>query len=85
MQEQLCRNKILTQFNNKTGLLEVQCASSTLETKSKVSIFIKKKCLYLKSSSFSEPIPLFVILRSMGVESDRNLAQMVMPFIDKNS
>lgn len=51
MQEQLCRNKIILETDNKENLVST-CASSTLETKSKIGILVKNNVIYLKSSSF---------------------------------
>jgi len=79
----LCRNKILVEFNPKTKLLESSCASSTLETKSKIAVLIKKGSLYLKSSSFKEFIPLFIIFKAIGLENDKEIVQLINPFLNE--
>ena len=81
MQEQLCRNKILVDADSKTGFLQVSCASATLETKSKISIIIKNNRLYLKSSSFTDLIPLFIIFKAVGLESDKEIVETIYPFL----
>lgn len=80
MQEQLCRNKILVEFDNKLNLLTSSCASSTLETKSKIHVLIKNDVVYLKSSSFKELVPLTIVLKALGVESDRKICDFFNPF-----
>lgn len=58
------------------------CASSTLETKSKINIFLKNNVIYLKSSSFKELIPLFLIFKAMGIESDKEIVELINPFLN---
>lgn len=79
----MCRNKILVELDNKTGFLMSSCASSTLETKSKINIFIKNNVIYLRSSSFKDPIPLFIVFKAMGVESDLKMIKVIDPFLKK--
>lgn len=83
MQEQLCRNKILVETDNKLGLMMASCASSTLETKSKINIFIKNNVIVLKSSSFKELIPIFILFKAMGIESDKEAIDYINPFLNQ--
>lgn len=83
MQEQLCRNKILVEVDSKLNLLTSSCASSTLETKSKIHVLIKGNTLLLKSSSFKELVPLALILKAMGVPNDRRICDLLNPFQSK--
>ena len=57
------------------------CASSTLETKSKIAIVIKNNKLYLKTSSFTELIPLFLIFKALGINNDKKIVNLVNPFL----
>lgn len=57
------------------------CASSTLETKSKIAIVIKNNKLYLKTSSFTESIPLFLIFKALGINNDKKIVNLVNPFL----
>jgi DNA-directed RNA polymerase beta subunit len=83
MQEQLCRNKILVEMDPKLEILTSSCASSTLETKSKIHILIKNNQLVLKSSSFKEMIPLTIILKAMGVPNDKSICDLLNPFFNE--
>lgn len=58
------------------------CASSTLETKSKINIFVKNNVIVLKSSSFKELMPLFIIFKAMGIESDKEMVDIINPFLN---
>lgn len=71
------------EVDNKTGFLMASCASSTLETKSKINIFLKNNVLVLKSSSFKELIPLFMVFKAMGIESDKDIVEYVNPFLNQ--
>ena len=71
----------MVEINGKTGFLESSCASSTLETKSKVALIIKNEVLYLRSNIFKELIPFFIILKAIGVETDKEIVQLIDPFL----
>ena len=81
MQEQLCRNKILVEEDPKTKLIMASCASSTLETKSKIAVVIKNNKLFLKTSSFTELIPLFLIFKAVGINNDKQIVNLINPFL----
>lgn len=59
------------EIDPKLEILTSSCASSTLETKSKIHILVKNNTLVLKSSSFKELVPLTLVLKAMGVPNDR--------------
>lgn len=84
MQEQLCRNKILVEVSHQTGLLQACCASATLETKSKIAICLKNSVIHLKSSSFKELVPISIIFKAMGVESDKAIVELLNPFLTQS-
>lgn len=51
--------------------------SSTHERKSKTAIFVKNGKIYLKHNSISEDVPVAIFLKALGVQSDREIAQLV--------
>ncbi|KAG6476795.1 hypothetical protein ZIOFF_066043 [Zingiber officinale] len=52
--------------------------SSTHETESKTIFFMDKRKIYLQLNQFNKPvIPIMVILKAMGMESDQEIVQMV--------
>jgi DNA-directed RNA polymerase III subunit RPC2 len=78
MSEQMSKNRILIERDNKLDQIVANVTSSTLETKSKLGIFMKKNGkIYLKSNSFVEPIPIVIIFKAMGCEQDQEIFQLI--------
>jgi DNA-directed RNA polymerase III subunit RPC2 len=77
MQEQMSRNRILVEKDNKSDGLVANCASNTLETKSRISLLIKGGKIYLKSNSFTEIIPIMIVFKAMGFIQDQEIVQMI--------
>ncbi|XP_038970823.1 DNA-directed RNA polymerase III subunit 2 isoform X1 [Phoenix dactylifera] len=76
IQEQLSKNRIIIDTDSK-GRVTASVTSSTHETKSKTVFFIDKDKIYLQLNQFIKPIPIMVIMRAMGMESDQEIVQMV--------
>ncbi len=77
MQEQMSKNRILVEKDNKSEGMVANCASNTLETKSRITLLIKGGKIYLRSNSFSEPIPVMIIFKAMGYTQDQEIVQMI--------
>lgn len=73
----MAKNRIIIEYDSKLKCVIANVASSTLETKSKASILMKKNKIYLKSNSFTELIPIFVIFKSFDMQSDLDVFQLV--------
>ncbi len=52
-------------------------ACDTLDTKSRLEVRCKNGKVYCKSNSFTELIPVFVMFKAMGVESESQIFQLV--------
>ena len=77
IQEQLSKNRIIVE-TDRTGLIFANVTSSTHETKSKTAVaFCKPGNIVLRHNSLNTEIPICVVLRAMGVESDREIVDMV--------
>ncbi|KAG8200108.1 hypothetical protein JTE90_001961 [Oedothorax gibbosus] len=77
MQEQLSKNRMIVE-KDKNGLIMCQVTSSTSERKTRTNVIIKKGKFYLKHNSFAdEGIPIFVVFKAMGFESDQYIVQMI--------
>ncbi|XP_042434747.1 DNA-directed RNA polymerase III subunit 2-like isoform X2 [Zingiber officinale] len=76
IQEQLSKNRIIIDTDTK-GRVAASVTSSTHETKSKTVFFMDKGKIYLQLNQFNKPIPIMVILKAMGMESDQEIVQMV--------
>ena len=76
IQEQLSKNRIILEEDSK-GCVSASITSSTHERKSKAYILVKNKRVYMKNNTLGEDIPICIILKAMGVESDLELVQLV--------
>lgn len=52
-------------------------ASATAENKSRAQVVLKQGKLYLRHNSFTDDLPLVVVLIALGMESDQEIFQMV--------
>ncbi|TVU29093.1 hypothetical protein EJB05_20641 [Eragrostis curvula] len=76
IQEQLSKNRIIIDTDNK-GRVNASVTSSTHEIKSKTVIVMDKEKIYLSLNQFSKMIPIIVVMKAMGMESDQEIVQMV--------
>ncbi|KAK2188772.1 hypothetical protein NP493_123g07008 [Ridgeia piscesae] len=76
IQEQLSKNRMIVE-SDKKGNATCSVTSSTHERKSKTNIVMKANRYYLKHNTLSEDMPIVIILRAMGIESDQEVVQMV--------
>jgi len=80
MQEQPLMNRIVVEYDSKK-VLQAFVTSSSADNKSRTVVcanpMARKKGLYLKHSAFSELIPISIVLKAMGVQSDMEIVQMV--------
>uniref|UniRef100_A0A9J2PVM7 DNA-directed RNA polymerase subunit beta n=1 Tax=Ascaris lumbricoides TaxID=6252 RepID=A0A9J2PVM7_ASCLU len=76
IQEQLSKNRIMIGRNSKK---ELQCEvlSSTSDRKSKTYVISKKQRYYLKHNQLSDDIPIAIIFKAMGFESDYDIVSAV--------
>ncbi|KAG7361394.1 DNA-directed RNA polymerase subunit B [Nitzschia inconspicua] len=82
IQEQLSKNRVILEEDSK-GEICASITSSTHERKSKAYILMKNGKVYLKNNTLGEDIPIAIVLKAMGVESDVEAVQLVgsEPFI----
>jgi DNA-directed RNA polymerase III subunit RPC2 len=80
MQEQLSKNRMIIELDAK-GFVCAAITSSTHERKSRCSIVVKPTChghrVYLKHNTLGDDIPVVIILKAMGMESDQEIAELV--------
>jgi DNA-directed RNA polymerase III subunit RPC2 len=76
MQEQLSKNRVIIELDPK-GAVSATITSSTHERKSRCNIFYKNGKVYLKHNSLGDDIPIIVVLKAMGLESDQEIVQLV--------
>jgi DNA-directed RNA polymerase III subunit RPC2 len=75
IQEQLSKNRVILEEDGKG--VSASITSSTHERKSKAYIVMKNGKVYLKNNTLGDDIPIIIVLKAMGVESDLEIVQMV--------
>ncbi|KAG2301822.1 hypothetical protein Bca52824_030473 [Brassica carinata] len=76
IQEQLSKNRIIIDCDKK-GNINASVTSSSETTKSKTVIQMEKEKIYLFLHQFVKKIPIIIVLKAMGMESDQEIVQMV--------
>ncbi|KAL8555575.1 hypothetical protein ACS0TY_003395 [Phlomoides rotata] len=76
IQEQLSKNRIIIDIDKK-GCVQASVASSTESIKSKTVVRMEKEKIYLYLNQFTSKVPIMVVLKAMGMESDQEVVQMI--------
>ena len=76
IQEQMSKNRIIVEYDSKKNLT-ASVISSTHDTKSRTTIIFKNSKFYMKHNSFENEIPIFIIFKAMGIQSEQEIAQMI--------
>ncbi|KAJ5386270.1 DNA-directed RNA polymerase III subunit RPC2 [Penicillium cosmopolitanum] len=77
VQEQLSKNRIIVETDPKKEIVQASVTSSSNERKSKSYIVLKKDRLVVKHNVLSEDIPIVVLLKAMGIHTDKEMLQLV--------
>ncbi len=75
IQEQLSKNRIIIERDQKGLFASVQ--SSTHERKSRSTILMKHGKFYLHHNTLEADINVAIVLRAMGIETDQEIVQLV--------
>uniref|UniRef100_A0A6U4JF41 DNA-directed RNA polymerase subunit beta n=1 Tax=Phaeomonas parva TaxID=124430 RepID=A0A6U4JF41_9STRA len=81
MHEQLTKNRVIIETDRK-GQTCASIISSTHERKSRAYIFVKAGKVFLKHNTLGDDVPILVVLKAMGLESDQEIVQLVGPETD---
>ncbi|KAL8192643.1 hypothetical protein R6Q57_027828 [Mikania cordata] len=76
IQEQLSKNRIIID-SDKKGCIQASVMSSTAITKSKTIIRMEKEKIYLILNAFTSKVPIMLVLKAMGMETDQEVVQML--------
>ncbi|XP_010043725.2 DNA-directed RNA polymerase III subunit 2 [Eucalyptus grandis] len=76
IQEQLSKNRIIIDTDKK-GNINASVTSSTEATKSKTVVVMEKGKMYLQLNQFAKNIPIMIVMKAMGMESDQEVVQMI--------
>lgn len=77
VQEQLSKNRIIVEADEKKGIVQASVTSSTHERKSKTYVLTKNDRIYLKHNSVAEEIPIVLILKAAGIVTDYEIIELV--------
>lgn len=75
IQEQLSKNRVIVE--SAKGVIQASVTSSTHERKSKTYVLLKKGGIYLKHNILNEEIPVVIVLKAMGIQSDYEVLTLV--------
>lgn len=77
IQEQLSKNRVIVEADEKNGVISASVTSSTHERKSKTYVTLKKDKITLTHNILVEGIPIVIILKALGGLSDYEIMQLV--------
>ncbi|KAL2265476.1 hypothetical protein VTJ83DRAFT_6576 [Remersonia thermophila] len=77
IQEQLSKNRVIVEADEKTATVSASVTSSTHERKSKTYVILKKDRIVLNHNVLVEPIPIVIILKAFGGLSDLEIMELV--------
>ncbi len=77
IQEQLSKNRIIVELDDKKGIVQALVTSLTHERKLKTYVVTKNDRLYLKHNSVAEDVPIVVVLKAAGITLDLEILQLV--------
>ncbi|CAH0393363.1 unnamed protein product [Bemisia tabaci] len=76
IQEQITQNRILVEKDRKGGVM-CQVTSSTHDKKSRTTVIMKRNKYYVGHNALQDDIPIMVVFKAMGFESDQLIVQMI--------
>ncbi|RJE22763.1 DNA-directed RNA polymerase [Aspergillus sclerotialis] len=77
VQEQLSKNRIIVETDPKNQIVQASVTSSSNERKSKSYVILKKDKLFVKHNVLSEDIPIVILLKAMGIHTDKEMLRLV--------
>ncbi|OWP03891.1 DNA-directed rna polymerase III subunit [Marssonina coronariae] len=77
VQEQLSKNRVIVETDVKKGIVSASVTSSTHERKSKSYVMLKKERIYLQHNILTEPVPIVIALKALGIQSDHEMLLLV--------
>ncbi|KAF2742909.1 beta and beta-prime subunits of DNA dependent RNA-polymerase [Sporormia fimetaria CBS 119925] len=74
VQEQLNKNRVIVE--SAKGIMQASVTSSTHERRTKTYVIQKKGLMYLRHNTLSEEVPIVIVLKALGVHSDKEILLM---------
>ncbi|KAF2660853.1 beta and beta-prime subunits of DNA dependent RNA-polymerase [Lophiostoma macrostomum CBS 122681] len=75
VQEQLNKNRVIVE--SAKGIMQASVTSSTHERRTKTYVIQKKGLMYLRHNTLSEEVPIVIVLKALGVRTDKDILLMV--------
>ncbi|KAH0496429.1 hypothetical protein TgHK011_003790 [Trichoderma gracile] len=77
IQEQLSKNRVIVEADEKNNVISASVTSSTHERKSKTYVTLKKDKIVLTHNILVEGVPIVIVLKALGGLSDYEIMQLV--------
>ncbi|KAI2611499.1 beta and beta-prime subunits of DNA dependent RNA-polymerase [Hypoxylon fragiforme] len=77
VQEQLSKNRVIVEADEKNSIIMASVTSSTHERKSKTYVTLKKDRITLQHNILVEAIPIVIVLKALGGLSDHEIMMLV--------
>lgn len=77
IQEQLSKNRVIVEADEKKDTIQASVTSSTHERKSKTYVILKKDRIILRHNILVEDVPIAIVLKAMGGLADWEIMQLV--------
>ncbi len=77
IQEQLSKNRVIVEADEKNHVISASVTSSTHERKSKTYVILKKERITLQHNILTENIPIVIVLKALSGLSDHELMLLV--------
>lgn len=77
IQEQLSKNRVIVEADEKKDIIQASVTSSTHERKSKTYVILKKDRIVLRHNILVEDVPIAIVLKGLGGLSDYEIMQLV--------
>ncbi|KAI0181970.1 beta and beta-prime subunits of DNA dependent RNA-polymerase [Hypoxylon sp. FL1284] len=77
VQEQLSKNRVIVEADEKNSIITASVTSSTHERKSKTYVTLKKDRVVLQHNVLVEAVPIVIVLKAFGGLSDFEIMQLI--------
>ncbi|CAI4212519.1 unnamed protein product [Parascedosporium putredinis] len=77
IQEQLSKNRVIVEVDDKNHVIQASVTSSTHERKSKTYVRLKKDRIYLTHNVLVEDVPIIIVLKALSGLPDADIVNLV--------
>ncbi|KAI1266238.1 RNA polymerase Rpb2 [Xylariaceae sp. FL1019] len=77
IQEQLSKNRVIVEADEKNNAITASVTSSTHERKSKTYVLLKKERITLQHNVLTENIPIVIVMKAFGGFTDYEIMQLI--------